>query len=49
MQEGEDIKRIEEDLRKAMIDEGFEFPVMEEEEETFDATNIFPGIVIHFD
>ena len=32
-----------------MIDEGFEFPAMEDEEDTFDAANIFPGKIIPLD
>ncbi len=39
-----EIKRIEEQLKRDMIAEGFAFPPdIDEEEESFNALNIFPG------
>ena len=40
-----EIKQLEEQLKKEMIAEGFQFPpdVEEEEEESFNSLNIFPG------
>ena len=44
-QESVEIKQLEEQLKKEMIAEGFQFPpdVEEEEEESFNSLNIFPG------
>ncbi|CBK19642.2 uncharacterized protein [Blastocystis hominis] len=43
--ESVEIKQLEEQLKKEMIAEGFQFPpdVEEEEEESFNSLNIFPG------
>lgn len=44
LQEEEDIKRIESQLKRDMITEGFEFPPdADGPEESFNAMNIFPG------